>query len=333
MNPNLKIKAGALQFVLFIASVIALLLLSFVALAHTNRLFGKKTVLLIDTVKKTDMGLHWALQHPPIFNDSVAVNLGFEEETNLRVIRERWGVFEKYTAVSKAKKTRFAKSVLTGNRHQGNRPALYLQDNQRPMIIVGQSEITGDAFLPKQGIRPGNISGNSFYGRALVQGRQQQSNDRLPRFEPGFREHLTLLTNGNLPSNYESIRLSPRMQLNNSFQRPTKILSGGNVNLSGVSLTGNILVWASQRITVDSSCSLRDVVLIAPEIIVKDRVTGIFQAIAGKRIAIGKQCELGYPSALAIYGRSFAETPGVQFQKLDLSIGTGTLIKGTVQSG
>ncbi len=330
MKRNHKIKAGALQFVLFIGTVIALLLVSFVALSHTNSLFTKKTDLLIDTVKKADLGLDYALKHPPRFEDSLKITLGFDTNAALKVVREHWGVFEEYTAVSSSKKTRFVKSVLVGNQYISNRPALYLQDNQRPLIIVGQSEIIGDAFLPKQGIRPGNISGNSFYGASLVQGRQRQSRDRLPRFETNFRTYMASISQGNLSSNYDPVSLLPQMQLRNSFQDPTKLISGDQIWLSDVSLVGNIVVRATQRITVDANCTLRDVLLIAPEIILKNQVKGTLQAIASKRIEVGNQCELRYPSALALYKKTPEKTPRSQFQQPEIAIGSGTLLKGVV---
>ena len=47
-----KIKAGALQFVLFIGALIAVLLFSFLLLSHLQNLFGKKTAVSISVIRE-----------------------------------------------------------------------------------------------------------------------------------------------------------------------------------------------------------------------------------------------------------------------------------------
>ncbi len=330
MNWSAKITAGALQFVLFIGAVIALLLLSFVTLAHTNNLFGKKTALLVRTVKKADLGLEYALKNEISKNDSTRINLAMDDGIDLTATRSYWGAFEKYSITAQSKKNKFTKIVLAGTSTTEQRPALYLQDNQRPMIIVGKAQITGDALLPKQGIRPGNIAGNSFYGRSLVQGRQQQSAEQLPKFTTGYTTHLQSIFTRVTSNSFESIPFSRGMQVNNSFKSPVKLLQGDVVQLSGVSLTGHIIVMATRRIVVDRSANLKDLLLVAPEIHIKDGVVGTFQAIASKNIDVGKRCELYYPSALVVINKSKATNVRPTVQKPELRIGSRSMVQGVV---
>ncbi len=330
MNWSTKITAGALQFVLFIGVVIALLLLSFVTLAHTNQLFGKKTELFVNTIKKADLGLEYILKNTIRTNDSVNISLSFEDEISTKATRNYWGVYEKYSVTAQSKKNSFTKVVLAGNHTTETRPALYLQDNQRPMIIVGKAEIKGNAYLPKQGIRPGNIAGNSFYGTALVRGRQLQSSERLPRLDTGFTAYVQSIFHNRNNTDYEPISLEPGMNIQNSFKSTAKLLQGEVLNLSELTLSGHIIVKASRRIVVDRSANLRDVVLIAPEIIIKDGVSGIFQAIASKRIDLGKRCELGYPSALVVIDKTKVPEGRPTIQRPELHIGAGSLLKGIV---
>lgn len=328
MKWNHKIPAGSLQFVLFIGVVIALLLLTFVTLAHTNSLFHKKTTRFVDTIKAADLALSTSFKTPMPINDSTAIVLPSENLIQAKVIRNYWGVLEKYTVVSSFKKNRFTKSVLVGSKSKELLPALYLQDRQRPMIIVGKAKITGEAFLPKQGIRPGNISGNSFYGTSLVSGRQRESAAQLPKLDAEFRQMIQLFTSNQLPNtNLESLRLSRNMLLKNSFQQPAKLIQGDVLELSGVSLSGHIIIKASRRIIVEASSSLKDIVLIAPEIILKNGITGNFQALASKRIEVGKNCNLSYPSALVVNNKTFIESKNNR-PKPNIAVGSNSLIKG-----
>ena len=99
----------------------------------------------------------------------------------MTVEREFWGVFEKRTAIAEFKKQRFEKTAMVGGRLSKEPFSLYLKDKQRPLIIAGAAKITGDAFLPEQGIRPGNIAGHSYYHGQLLYGKKSRvENGCLP---------------------------------------------------------------------------------------------------------------------------------------------------------
>ena len=326
-----KIKAGALQFVLFIGAVIVLLLLTFASLGHAHSLFGKKTDLLIHTVKQANLGLDYAMKTNMGLYDTIPLPIQPNDQIELKGVKEHWGIFEKYTVVSASKKNRFVKSALVGKSIVNGLPALYLKDNKRPMIIVGDARITGDAFLPEQGIRPGNIAGNSFYGSSPVNGRQQRSGSQLPEWNGVLRQHIENLSLNSFPkASDEVLSVSNGMVLANSFKMPTKIVFGQNVNLSGISLTGNILVKAGRRIIVGSSSNLRDVVLLAPEIIIRDKVAGNFQAIAEERITVGKNCDISYPSALVVCHRASDKGSSDNKQEPNILVDAKTLFKGII---
>ncbi|WP_394748236.1 hypothetical protein [Spongiimicrobium salis] len=304
-----KVRAGALQFVLFIGAVIAVLLLTFVLLSHSHSLFGKQTQRLVQLVKGADMGLSVALKSPLPLGDTIPLPSHGNEAIVLKGVREYWGVYEKIAINARTEAHHFDKVALVGNGITEDFPALYLEDNERPMIIVGGAKITGDAFLPKQGIRTGNISGNSYYHSNLVYGRQRQSGKKLPPLNKELQRYLQDVgrpTPGSTTT--DANVLSSGAILQQSFKESTLFIFGSTINLSRVRLSGNIVVSASRKIIVDPSAVLEDVLLSAPEIEIKDRVRGKFQAIARQHISIGTQCELEYPSALVVT----AERPTVQ---------------------
>lgn len=302
MRVEWKIKAGALQFVVFIGVVIAILLMAFSTLVHVNSFFRAQTDLVMETVKNADLGVQYTLQNANVTADSTSVQLD-SDFAGIKVIEEFWGVFLKTTSVSKIKKNTFIKQALVGGYYEPEeRPALFLQDNNRPLVVVGITHIEGKAYLPKQGIRTGNISGTPYYGKSLVYGPSLSSKDHLPEMNTAIDMHLKELLHGTFNSGNGVVKsFEGERQLTNSFQEPTIYLLGnGSITLNEASFIGNICLISDRKITVPSQCKLKDVVLIAPEIVIQDGVKGNFQAIAKEKLTVGKNCVLSYPSTLII---------------------------------
>lgn len=294
-----KIRAGALQFVLFIGAIIAVLLMAFVMLSHSHTLFNKKTDINIELIQATDKGMTRS------FEQSLEAGKAWSlpEENTMRiqtnVEKSYWGILEKRAVVSKKGKLMFTKIGLVGHQ-EVNRFALYLQDDNRPMVIAGDAKINGDAYLPERGIKMGNIQGYGYTKPQLVYGREWQSKSRLPELENGVVGQLKQLTGTGYMPTGDVINFNKEAIVKNSFQKETQIIRGTVVNLVDVSLTGNIMVWASQQINVRPTANLRDIVLVAPKINIADGVTGNFQALASKQIKVGRNCTLNYPSVLAV---------------------------------
>ncbi len=327
-----KLKAGALQLTLFIAVVIALLLTAFILLINTHKRFNIQTDFIIETTKNTDRGINYALNNITPLNDSISVDLDDEDYKTLNVYREFWGVFEKVTSVSKIKNNILKKTALVGgNQPENDRTALYVQDNNKPLVLVGNTKIEGVAYLPKQGVKPGSISGQSFYGSQLIYGATRISN-QLPEI---FSETTTQIDKiENLISGISQeqfLNIKDGQTYKNSFLKPVQIVfSNGIIHLNSVQLKGNILVQSKSKIIIDASSTLKDVVLIAPEIEIKNNVKGNFQAIASKDILVGKNVVLEYPSALVLNEKSIEEPIDVGLIQSKIVIDDDTIITGLV---
>ncbi|MGS2765224.1 hypothetical protein [Sinomicrobium sp. M5D2P9] len=336
-----KIPSGALQFVVFIGVVIAILLAAFIMLIHTRTLFRKQSGFTIETVINANYGIDYALSGAVPLQDSVKVNLFDEPYKTLSVHKTYWGVLEKTTAVSRVKNKEFVRlALLGGYTPPKERATLYVKDNNRPLVVVGDTRIEGMAFLPEAGIKAGNISGHAYYGSALVYGKTAQSRTDLPGLPETLSGYLESVTRGDLPVSEDQV-LSPEEGgvYKNSFLETTKYLyTPGELRLQGVSLIGNIIVYSSTRIIADRSAVLKDVVLIAPEIVIEDGTKGVFQAVATKKIRTGKNCAFGYPSALVVWEEekeNAAENisgseQGTGDSENGIRIGEGTVVKGIV---
>ncbi|AWX43274.1 hypothetical protein HME9304_00261 [Flagellimonas maritima] len=325
-----KIKAGALQFVLLVGAVIAVLLLTFALLHKTHVLFGKKTSKTIAVIKKADLGLNYAMRQDILINDSVTLKIPLDEDgVEVSVFKSYWGIFEKYTVSSRFKKTVFEKTALVGGAVEGQFPALYLKDNDRPMIIAGSAKITGNAYLPEQGIRPGTIAGEFYKFNLPVYGAVKQSSNEFLIIDTSLKKYLKELPKrGNYDFRENHIRFSEGLVLINSFKAPTKYIEGDVIRLSHVDLRGNIMVKASQKIYVGKNSNLKDIVLIAPKISIESGFNGILQCIATESIKVENRVILDYPSVLVV-NRGDMPNPKNR-SETNIQIGKNVLIKGIV---
>ncbi|MCH2046912.1 MAG: hypothetical protein MK212_22550, partial [Saprospiraceae bacterium] len=293
-----------------IVTVIALLLFSFVLLVHSHQLFKVQSHTLIQTIHESHEGLQMTLttsSNPTTSFQDVAENE-----------RSYWGMFQILKSLAQNKTYTSETIALVGAKQPENRTALYLEDNGNPLVMVGNSQITGRSYLPERGIKPGTISGNSFTGTRLIYGAQQQAYD-LPEIHQELQdllEHFRTQTINPLLEGGAQIKdLAPKHS--NSFMEQTQLLYSTNaIHLIEHQLTGNIIVFSETKITVNHLSKLEDVILVAPKIMITDGVEGNFQAIASEHIYVGKNVELAYPSTLVVIEK---QPPGLQATTQDVS--------------
>nr|WP_299339485.1 hypothetical protein [Allomuricauda sp.] len=330
MSFRKKIKAGSLQFVLFIGAVIAVLLLTFVLLTHTHLLFAKKTDQFIEMVKQADFVLQRSFQQESGSLENVDGNFG-NDGIKTKMLQGNWGVFGISKITSSFQKSQFTKVALVGGGWSDTAPALFLADNDRPMIIVGKSQIIGDAFIPRQGIRPGHIGGQSFHGTQPVLGNIGTSTKALPKIDTNL---YTAMLNRFTKASNNSIFLPPNFgnnEIKNSFNEETLWLDADKVDLFGKKIIGNIIVHSAYNLVVEPSTTFQDAILIAPEVVIKDGVEGTFQVFASHRIEVGENCTLRYPSALVLVDKKPKTTNRNAFRSdPDINISRNSIVKGIV---
>ena len=292
--------AGALQFVLFIGAIIAVLLMSFVLISHTHTLFKKKTDVTIALIQAADRGLEYSFSQSMQNGDILQVPDQDEIGITVTVQKKYWGLLEMRRVLAKKGKLAFEKTGFVGH-GQNEISALYLKENQRPMVIAGDAKITGTAQLPERGIKMGNIQGYGYTRPQLVYGRRQRSTSTLPKLDRELIGQLQKTSNPYFEPIGEEVDFKKGTVLKNSFKEETKTIKGLIIDLEQVTLSGNIMVWASKKIVVHPSAELHDVVLVAPHIEIKEGVRGNLQAIASEWIEVGKRAQLDYPTVLTVH--------------------------------
>ncbi|MGV8947181.1 MAG: hypothetical protein ACOH1N_12180 [Lutibacter sp.] len=328
-----KVSAGALQYTLFIAVLIVLLISAFLTLSFLQNQFKIKGNFQIQSIQNADLGFDFIAENEIPYEQEKTVVLSTDPESQFVVTKKHWGIFDLVDVQSIVKNATFHKIGLVGG-FQPEKPALYLKDNNNALVLVGNTEIQGAVFLPKNGVKRGNIAGHSYYGNQLIYGTTTLSDKKLPEIKN--RIYVEQLSKGIIDlEDAIFIELYDGLKIVNSFNKPTQIYkTQGIVNLRDIQLTGNIIIQSDMAINIDKTALLSDVLLIAPNITVMDRVTGNFQAIASKNIAIGSNCNLIYPTVLVLNEEEEEEIENIgknkQEEVAQLLINSNTSIKGIV---
>lgn len=323
-----KIKAGALQFVLFIGTIIAVLLMAFVLISHTHTLFKRKKNITVALIQATDRGLAYSFGEPMENSEPLEVPEG-DFGIATRVEKRYWGLLEIRTSTAQKGKLKFDKIGFVGHKWK-EMPALYLKDNQRPMVIAGDAKVTGTTYLPHRGIKMGNIQGYGYTKPQLIFGKQLQSRSSLPELDENLKRQLKELTTPFHEPKGMEVDFKKGMVLKNSFKEETLLVKAPVIDLDQITLSGNIMVMG-HKIIVQATSQLKDILLIASEIEVLDGFRGNFQAISSNRIKVGKNVQLDYPTILAVQTLkgNAEERQGIQ-KAPNIFLENGTSVSGTV---
>ena len=151
-----KIKASALQYTLFVAVIVMILVSSVVMLTYLqNRLRISKNQ-KIDDIKSIYKTFEYISKVELSYNEPKAINMSLSEgEYEFIATKKHWGIYD----IIESKSVKNIKTALMGG-HIGNRPALYMADKGKGLVLVGDTNIKGSDFLPEYGVKRGNIAGN-----------------------------------------------------------------------------------------------------------------------------------------------------------------------------
>lgn len=324
-----------MQFTVFMAVLIALLLSGLILYAYTFIYMKEQSKGAIENIQLSDTGIAYLLQQEAISTDTLTIDFEKKENQTLKTHLSQWGIFEKAHTKSLFRKKIFVKTALLGSLlHSEESPTLFLQETQNPLTVVGNTAIRGIAYLPSQGVRTGYIDGNSYYGSKPIYGSIQKSTPVLPPVKKSVMDVISFYLKDYKPSSQEDyISLETNKRIVVSFKEKTKgSYSKDPIVLENREITGNIIIKSDTIIRVKKTALLKDLILIAPIIEIEDGTKGNFQAIASKKITVGKGCKLDYPSALVLY-QDNKNNPYVQsIIQFDnqIFIDAATVIKGSV---
>ena len=326
-----KVFSGALQFTIFIGVIIALILAGLVMLQNTQNFFIQQSKASIENIQLANSGITFLKQQNNLIADTTTIDQLSDTNQKIEVQSSQWGIYEKAIVKTTHREKIFYKSALLGTQIENSqRPTLYLQDNFKPLVVVGNAILKGIIFLPSQGVKPGYIAGESYYGKELVQGTTRNSNTKLPELKKNYKEILEGFLQFQEFNSNRFLGGNEVLKYKNSFLKPTKVwYSKNEIVLDNNNLLGNIIIKSEQKIVIKKTAILKDIMIIAPIIVIEDDVYGCFQALANKQIKVGKNCKLSYPSAL-VFIQEKNEILDTQKLEAPIYIDKKTEIRGSI---
>ena len=336
MKLAIKLKSGALQFAVFVAVVIALLLGGLMLYAYTFGYMKEQSKGAIENIQLADDGIDYLLNTPEFnSNDTVTIKLTEKEKQSVKVHLSQWGIFQKAVVVTQFRKKQFVKTAILGSViDAATAPTLFLQNTYNPLTVVGNTRIIGNAFLPEAGIKSGYIAGNSYYGSQLIYGNAKKSTAILPVLDAEILKGIVFYLKDYKPTNQQDyITIDNAKKTIHSFKENRKwVYRKEAIVIENQYISGNIIIKSDTLIRIKKTVALKDLILIAPIIEIEDETKGNFQAIASKRISVGKNCELRFPTALVVYQDNKEQLPiySGNTTEIPIFIDTATSLKGSI---
>ncbi|MHA7057055.1 hypothetical protein ACWGOQ_0007540 [Aquimarina sp. M1] len=325
-----KIKAQAMQFALLISVIIAIILSAFLLLTHVQSFFRIKSKELIQTTELANLQIFESLDTATISNDTIRTVL---DTKTLKLTTDYHGAWTKTFSEVILRQRKVSKVAFSGAVLNQKTPNLYLVNKNAPLVVVGNTRLEGISYVPKQGIKAGNISGTYYQGSSLYYGRTIESKEIIPELDNQWHSYLESLLKGGYIK--EDLMISLEKEVKNSFHNTPKVIySQKSIILGDEKISGNVIIQSASSIIITAASQLTDVVLIAPTIIVQDYTKGRFQLIASKKIKVGKQCHLSYPSSITLLDKNSTpkvnQANGSQNRIPDFSIDKNTIIEGSI---
>ncbi|HNP66300.1 MAG TPA: hypothetical protein PKH16_00210 [Aequorivita sp.] len=314
-----------MQFAILVATIIAILLASFLTLTQTHRFFNTQSKILGNVIDSAIAGIRYSLEKEHPIGDSITLESDMYKTS---IKKANWGGFLKVQSNASAKTKSFSKMALTGHTMARPELALQLSGDKLPLVLVGNTTIEGDAYVSDLGVKAGIISGNYFNGNELVNGTIGSGKGEFPEMDPiwldGIRNILEYVP-------YDPIEIMEREAINkNSFFDSSRFLYDENRIVLNETYIGNIVIKSRTEIVVTPSAHLTDVTLVAPKITIEKGFKGSGSLIASEKITVAENVRFDYPSSLVLINSGIDEQIPVPKGEEPIYIADGSTVTGTV---
>jgi len=315
---GIKLKGGALYVAVIISILISIILSLFIVVAYYN----------VQSVQSQNsfMQLHYSMesgfeiaqsnfyhsnqanswQKMPYNNDSVMIK------------KMAWGCFTLVDVKAKNAHFNIHKTGLFGTAASKD-TALLTADQNKPIGLAGKIKFTGACYLPKAGVKSAYIEGTSFSDLNSIRPFIKQAPSYIPELDENYLKTIEASQSVLDPYTDSLMSFIPDV-LTQSFQQKTAVIQNGSINLNSQILSHNIKVIASDLITIDNSCQLNNVLLVARKVVFKKGFNGTVHVIAKDSIVTEDDCEFNYPSSFCVYSNSNATSQNQQVRGIFFGI-------------
>jgi hypothetical protein len=326
----LSVAANALIITIIIAIILSILSSALILLTYYNRQIQVNSYMVERRDRNLSSGISIALSDTTagIDEDDKWVDLGNKGEDSVRVLTKNWGVYRVGVVQSVISHKFYIKTFLFGNTTPGFYDGcIYLIDHSLPLSISGKTNLTGDAYLPKEGLKAAYIEQRSYDRNSLINGKILYSLKSPPQIDTRWLKYFdSLLQNPIAKAEISSDFFVWQDKTVSFADSLVDIGSSGKIELGDVQIKGNILLQSDSSIIVNSDCKLENILMVAPVVRIKTGFKGALQIIAADSIIVEPDCTLEYPSSLVLIKKTG------KLDQSDLIIGKRCSITGCIIS-
>lgn len=304
------VKAHSLLYSIYICLFVAIF--GFVILQYTQ-IYNKLSVYFQSYEEASIQHLNkmnFILKNSNTWNNTNQI-----EQNDCKIKINQHGVFKNLTFTSFYRKDTLSTSILISNESK-SKTALYICNSNRETSYFGDVKIKGDCFLPFKKIKQAYIS-NNINNNLSIQGSIEDSDIELPNLNPSIVDAYA--------ETIQKIKSNTKLNtphLSNSFSNDTKIIEWNNS--AKYNLKGNIILYNKEKIVINKSDVLTDIIVIAPKVIINEDFEGEIQIMAIENIEIKKNVKLNYPSFVLLYNENSVDS-NIQIEE-DTYIGGNIVI-------
>lgn len=324
------VKGGAIYYAIFISFMLCLFA---VLILYTTQIHNQYADYFIEQDRMKDnvqSALQYVMVHPEVvpFNFKRTLDVFGDSEDSVTILKTRWGGYIIWRISATWNKESYTRYFMTGvDFRKGEPVALYLTEKDNYLSVSGNTIIKGNAYLPKLGIRKAYIEGAGFTPEKMIDGEKYTSGRKLPQPDSLFIHSLTSLLNGTLSDSISTMPYETALNketVQNSFSNQTLMIYSKKEILidNGLIIKGNIIVYSSKKITLQSNARLNTCLLFAPVVSVSEDFKGSIQAFASDSLLIGNKTNISYPGYLGLLN--------INFNNCFIKIGKNSSIEGGI---
>lgn len=290
------LKAGALYFAITISFFIAVVSACLIMLAAHYRNSYLKELRFNRLINNQDSGIEILLADVVSKPGTKIIDLFGESTDSVQLETKQWGIFDLGVVRAFIMQDTLKRAFLIGSACDSDQAVLYLSDEDRPLSLSGATRITGEAVLPKSGVKQSYVEGKPYTGEKLIYGPTRDSGRTLEELDndqlEAIRSKLV-----DLPAALASWKGGDLIHSYFDSTRVYRLPKDGTIKGH---LSGNIILYSDTTVVISSSCRLNGVQIYAPFIRVEDGFKGECQLFARDSITVGAQANFAYPSAIGI---------------------------------
>ncbi len=290
------LKASALYIVIIAAVVISIFCASLIAAGLFYRLEDQKNLRFQRLSNNLESGTALVLSSVFVAGAPQSLDLFSNSTDSVTVQKTFWGLFDVGTVEAYQQSDTLKRAFLSAWQVISPATALYMTDEDRPLSVSGDTRISGNAILPKSGIRRAFVNERAYSGTEMIYGNVSASGRDLPSLRSARLQVLNGL------SEQSGASLPVPDSVNRSFFLPTVhfFLNSDQRVLRNKRIAGNVIIHSDTIVYISKSCKINQAIVCAPAIIVEDGFEGSTQFVARDSVVIGAGCTFKYPSAVCV---------------------------------